>query len=66
MNFPPSDWGRLTRSEIKHKCYACGTKNNLAQQLCGFWFCFFHIEQAIEVGASFWLRLNRAFFPERL
>ena len=45
---------------MKDKCHVCGTANNLEQQLCGFWFCFHHVEYALERGASYWLRLYNA------
>lgn len=49
---------------MKDRCYTCGTNRNLQQQLCGFWFCFYHLEDAIEKGASYWIRLYHAMYPE--
>jgi hypothetical protein len=60
----PDSWGRLTRAQIRDCCYACGTKKNLQQQIGGFWFCFYHLEKATQIGASYWIRLNKAMFPE--
>ena len=60
----PNSWG-VRHGQIKDCCYACGTKKNLQQQLCGFWFCFNHIEEATMIGAAYWQQLYRAIFAER-
>ena len=39
------------------ECYYCERRDNLQQQICGFWFCFWCLPRAQEQGAYYWWRL---------
>jgi len=41
----------------KPKCHYCERADNLARQLCGFWFCFWCLPRALAKGLSYWWRL---------
>jgi hypothetical protein len=57
----PNSWGWITKSDIKNHCYACQSPK-IYQQIAGFWFCYYHLEEAIEIGASTWIRLNERIY----
>jgi hypothetical protein len=42
------------------ECYYCERRDNLEQQLCGFWFCFRCLPRAMEKGAWYWRQMYRA------
>ena len=46
-------------------CHQCHRTDNLEQQLCGFWFCFWCLPAAIKKGATYWTRLYHALWPWR-
>ena len=52
------------RAMKKDRCYICNTDRNLQEQLFGFWFCFYHVEDALEKGSSYWRRLYDAMNQE--
>jgi len=47
------------------KCWLCERKDNLQEQVGGFWFCFWCLPRALELGAGHWVRLAHALYPWR-
>ena len=45
------------------KCFRCEREDNLKQQLCGFWFCFWCLPIALAKGAWHWQRMARLMKP---
>ncbi len=46
----------------KQECVFC--ERRCTYQLCGFWFCFYHRENADDLGASFWNRLAHQLYSD--
>ena len=43
------------------ECYYCERRDNLQQQICGFWFCWWCLPRAEEQGAWYWYCLATYF-----